>query len=589
MTSRFGSVFDVLAIGIIVILFSSLAAMKIPRVRQAARGDHCDNNLKQIGLAFHNYHAAYKQMPMGAGGTDGGDDNNPLAGNAGRLSAFVGLSPFMEHQALWEKISNPLRIGDVVYPSMGPVPWHDPKLYSPWGQRPSNLICPADPDAQRLPLGSSYVLNYGDAVLQVGAAAGDQFGRRANALMMLRRATQRGVFRRQGTIRFRDVLDGLSNTLMVSEAQLGRKPVSRNVEDLPIDPSQTIEAFGGPDVWPDGREARWCDGSLRSSGFQAILPPNSPSATSDLGEHTAVMSVSSYHGDGAHILMCDGAVLFVTEAIDAGDPTAPSVAMDAFRKIKDGRKFATPGSKSPYGVWGAMGSRASAEHIDIRRNSAIAPPRRNASPDTISEIKKTPARIWKMADGESSMKGWLVSCKANGRIQILGEDDRIKYLKLSQIASEDAYFIVKTQFEKRREAQKVLLKQLKEAVALLEKKSFADFIERFVDAGDLDFGEMAQLSESIYTRRGLMIFSLDNAILGLEKGNSRSIGLDETGLVAILGGRGGAEIAMKFSDGRWKIQSRNASGVREARRARDIELDVMEYEMMMEAAEAVGE
>ena len=584
MTMRSWSVFDLLAVAIIGLLLSSLAAMNVVRVRQHARGENCDDNLKQLGLAIHNYHAAYKRLPMGAGGTDNGDENNPTAGNGGRLSPFVGLTPFMEQQAVWEQIANPLEHGGVTYPSMGPLPGLDPKLYPPWGKRPWNLVCPSDPDSQRFPLASSYVINYGDGVLQVGASAGDQFGRRANALMVLRRATQRGVFRRQGALRFRDILDGLSNTLMVSEAQLGGKPVSRSVEDLAIDPSQTIEAFGGPDFWPDGRGARWCDGTLFSSGFQAILPPNSPSATSDLGEQTAVMSASSYHGDGAHVVMCDGAVLFVTESIDAGDPASPSVAMDAFRKVKDGRKFAPPGSRSPYGVWGGMGSRASKEVVNVRDNEAVTPPRRSVPPDTMLEIKKTPIRTWTAANGRSKMKGWLVSCKADGRIQLLGDDDRIKYLKLSQLSSEDAYFIVESLVERKREAQKVLLTQMKEAVSLLEKKEFADFVTKFVDAGELNLGEMAQLSNAIYLQRGLMIYAFDNAVSGLEKGNNPQFQMDDSGQMVAFGGRGGAEIVMRFRNGRWKIQSGNARRAARAMRAPALMAEEAEYEVMMEEA-----
>lgn len=559
VNSKSWSVVDVLAMAVIVLLAASLMAMKVIRVRQHARGETCENNLKQIGLALHNYHSAYKVFPMGAGGTDNGDQDDPLGGNAGRLSALVGLSPFMEHQALWEQISNPLRMGDTTFPPMGPVPWYDAQKYPPWGQRPSTLVCPADPDAKKFPLGSCYVLNYGDGILQVGASAGDPLGRRMNALMMIRRATQRGVFHQQRVIRFRDVLDGLSNTLLFSESQLGGKLVSRNVRDLASDPSQTITAFGEGESWPLGREARWCDGSLRSSGFQAILPPNSPSATSDEGEHTAVMSASSHHGDGAHVVMCDGAVFFVTEEIDAGDPKSPSVAIG---KARDGRPYAPPGSKSPYGIWGGLGSRASGEAISeaFRDNDAVTPPRRTRPPAEIEAIKRKPIRTWTAANGTSTLKGWLVECSPSGRIQLLSEQGETKHLKLSQLSSKDAYFIVKEQVETKLSSRRVLLEQMKEAVAMLEKKQFSEFISQFVDASDMDVRAMGALSESIFRQRGILIFSLDNAIADLEAQRPETIRFDESGQQVALGRRGGLPMVLRFDDGRWKLISGSTRG-----------------------------
>ncbi len=53
--------------------------------------------------------------------------------------------------------------------------------------------------------------------------------------------------------------------------------------------------------------------------------------------------------------MCDGAVIFMTDSIDAGDSTKPPVWIDPIGS--------RPGIASPYGVWGAMGTRASKEVI----------------------------------------------------------------------------------------------------------------------------------------------------------------------------------------------------------------------------------
>ncbi len=68
-------------------------------------------------------------------------------------------------------------------------------------------------------------------------------------------------------------------------------------------------------------------------------------------------SPSSRHQGGAHVLMGDGSVRFVTDSIDTGYSSATGVAL--------GRAGASaPGNKSPYGLWGALGTRASKETID---------------------------------------------------------------------------------------------------------------------------------------------------------------------------------------------------------------------------------
>ena len=66
-------------------------------------------------------------------------------------------------------------------------------------------------------------------------------------------------------------------------------------------------------------------------------------------------SPSSRHLGGAHILMGDGAIVFMTDSIDAGDGHAPTV----YR----GNPIHPPGWSSPYGLWGALGTRANKEPI----------------------------------------------------------------------------------------------------------------------------------------------------------------------------------------------------------------------------------
>jgi prepilin-type processing-associated H-X9-DG protein len=86
-------------------------------------------------------------------------------------------------------------------------------------------------------------------------------------------------------------------------------------------------------------------------------PPNSELCIDEWDEGGGSLSVSSRHQGGAHILMGDGAVIFMTDSVEAGDQRTPSIWYQN-----------NPGAASPYGLWGALGSRAYKERIDEQLN-----------------------------------------------------------------------------------------------------------------------------------------------------------------------------------------------------------------------------
>jgi prepilin-type processing-associated H-X9-DG protein len=96
------------------------------------------------------------------------------------------------------------------------------------------------------------------------------------------------------------------------------------------------------------------DGQTERVGFNTILPPNSVSCSAGTDANAdasdSVLPPSSVHTGGVHVLMADGAVKFVSENIDSGNLSAPSPA-------------AAGGGLSPYGVWGALGSKAGNEVV----------------------------------------------------------------------------------------------------------------------------------------------------------------------------------------------------------------------------------
>ncbi|GAA5507809.1 hypothetical protein Rcae01_03267 [Novipirellula caenicola] len=108
-----------------------------------------------------------------------------------------------------------------------------------------------------------------------------------------------------------------------------------------------------------GRGYRWADSQNMHSMSFTIAPPNSPVCIPHDSNGPSLTTGSSRHQGGIHVLMGDGAVKFVTDSIEAGNQRNPVVHNGGTVANKN-----VPGAKSPYGLWGALGTRASKETID---------------------------------------------------------------------------------------------------------------------------------------------------------------------------------------------------------------------------------
>jgi prepilin-type N-terminal cleavage/methylation domain-containing protein/prepilin-type processing-associated H-X9-DG protein len=376
--------FTLVELLVVIAIIGVLVGLLLPAVqaaREAARRMSCSNNFKQIGLAIHNYHAAYNMIPRYRGGTTNATGSNtvdpPLAHNRLNLSPFVGLLPFMEQQALWEQISNPLRdpITGNIFQSMGPFPEKSiashttSSRYEPWLTQVPGLRCPSDPGVGLPAKGrTNYAACLGDSVQEMIFGGVQDNGNVTGAATA--RVACRGVFVPRNTTGFRDILDGLANTICMAEinTDLGDNDITTIIvlgtAHPQLNPSscQSLISSARPRVWAaagglGGDEQRrgfsWALGQPLHTGFQTILPPNRELCTSNNWYHDSECTASSRHQGGCHVLMSDGAVKFVTDAIEAGASSSSSVGTFAGAQ--------PAGSKSPYGLWGALGTRASKE------------------------------------------------------------------------------------------------------------------------------------------------------------------------------------------------------------------------------------
>ena len=101
---------------------------------------------------------------------------------------------------------------------------------------------------------------------------------------------------------------------------------------------------------------RWADGAAFYTSFNTILPPNGEVCMAGGDSGIGMLPPSSRHQGGTHVLMADGAIKFITDSIDTGDLESGTV-------IRGGTDQRAPGSKSPYGLWGSLGTRANDETI----------------------------------------------------------------------------------------------------------------------------------------------------------------------------------------------------------------------------------
>ena len=166
--------------------------------------------------------------------------------------------------------------------------------------------------------------------------------------------------------RMADILDGSSNTILMGERRWPQVAgdLGHVIAPVPQDgsfPGNIIPAncraqfnrstnqyndLNNVRAWPGNA---WSNGEPGYSGLNTILPPNSPSCmvtaqTGTFGIHSA----GSMHQGGCFVLMGDGSVQFVSDFVDAGNQGADIYA-------------SSMAGESPFGVWGALGSRFGGE------------------------------------------------------------------------------------------------------------------------------------------------------------------------------------------------------------------------------------
>ncbi len=338
--------FTLVELLVVIAIIGILIALLLPAVqaaREAARRAQCTNNLKQLGLALHNYHDIWQTFPFRQGGSGSNPTNplEPIGSDAqslyNRVSGLFAILPFIEQKALFDAIAN----NTIPY---SPAPWN---THPTWTTPVGTFRCPSD--GFQAAAGNVQPTNY-------RLCGGDHPG-------LMRSSTPvppfggsnrtRGLFTLWGNKRMADIIDGTSNTIAMSEALVGDGTSARIGRAIAVNvqmstPADCLARLGSNRLivapYDSGQLGRrWGDGSMMFTGFSTVLPPNSPScSTAAGGDHWAHMliSASSNHPGGVNVCFADGSVRFISDTIDAGSASAGYVTAGA----------------SPFGIWGALGT-----------------------------------------------------------------------------------------------------------------------------------------------------------------------------------------------------------------------------------------
>jgi len=335
--------FTLIELLVVIAIIGILVGLLLPAVqaaREAARRMSCSNNLRQLGLAMHNYESSYKMLPR--------------AGQLDRdFSVQARILPFIEQSGLYEELDFSLPAFSGGFAAKIP----HPQLAAAFAKPVATFLCPSNPGEPTVSmnvLGTEYTYGGLNYLASYGSNRGKNYD--------FRWVTD-GPFNAVRGMPFSHIIDGLSNTVLMSETVRSEgNDQTRASGELPPRPyhmtlngssgvssamqsSQGMLATGGPwmsyvdgsslIVNPDvdsfwntftswrggtspairGRGISWAFSGAINSLTNGYLSPNSD--TPDLVTHwTGYFAPRSYHTGGAHLLFADGSVHFLTDSMN---------------------------------------------------------------------------------------------------------------------------------------------------------------------------------------------------------------------------------------------------------------------------------
>lgn len=308
--------FTLVELLVVIAIIGVLVGLLLPAVqsaREAARRMQCQNHLKQIALATHNYHDAFKKFPASAVL----DLSVTSTANNGSWGVHGRILPFLEQGSVFEKVD----------------------LSRPWDNQSAIdrlkipvFACPSDPGSDLIRVSdvgrpnlypTTYGFNFGTWFVYDPAkrTAGD------------------GMFFPNSFLKFRDCLDGTTMTMLTAEVKAWT-PYMRNggppSTNVPVVPETVATYAAAGTDYKDTGHTEWPDGRVHHTGFTTTMTPNTvvefagpDGATLDIDYNSwqegrngsagiptyAAITSRSYHAGLVQVAFVDGSVRTVTDSV----------------------------------------------------------------------------------------------------------------------------------------------------------------------------------------------------------------------------------------------------------------------------------
>jgi prepilin-type N-terminal cleavage/methylation domain-containing protein/prepilin-type processing-associated H-X9-DG protein len=356
--------FTLIELLVVIAIIAVLIALLLPAVqaaREAARRAQCVNNLKQFGLAMHNYHSTNDAFPMGASQSYYNYGGGMPCTTWNNWSAHALMLNFLEQTALYNAINFSYEGRGSDYASAANSTAYNAKI--------AVFLCPSDPNGGRVN-DNCYYGSVGPTTNAGGDVPPRPAGLACTGPGSYANDTS-GVFAFRLARGVRDITDGTSNTIAFSEGQAG--PATQTVTpggmimnaglsgnayflnanqnpanvltDLQTCSTKYVPSNAGNISFGHGHD--WGIGGMGATLFNTIVPPNSNQYTwaacrTDCGGGCdgASMDYSnaqSYHSGGVNALMADGSVRFVKSSLAM--PTWWALGTRAGNEVIDASSF----------------------------------------------------------------------------------------------------------------------------------------------------------------------------------------------------------------------------------------------------------
>ena len=324
MTTRQRKAFTLIELLVVLAIIAILIGLLLPavqKVREAAARVKCQNNLKQFGLALHNYESSQQKLP--AAGNVGG----AAAGTAASVSAFsvqARCLPFVEQANLQSLI-------DFTQPVLGGSPFG---FTNPAGKVVVPLmLCPSDGQSPTANVGFGSGMAGTNYMANMGTGVGD-----ATRAYYDPAFPTDGLFWFDSAVKLTDIADGTSNTFMMAESLLGTATnlSATPLADVPkpyrvmaslsagrgrvgtapggVSPMFTEADVQGATSWQADRGFPWIWGQASATLVNAYLLPNSPLPDA-FSHNRGWFAARSAHAGGVNVGLADGGVRFVADGI----------------------------------------------------------------------------------------------------------------------------------------------------------------------------------------------------------------------------------------------------------------------------------